>query len=1064
LEAINIAERLFINVSPNEAEVAIAPIDYMGNLGDLNKYVLSQYGYNTNDLPTSKQLEFAGFGTVTNENKKPIIFVVTIDGKRDTKAVLEGNLYKTLVEFRGWFENKKLWLPLMGTGTGGLTLQDSCDITIRVVNRFLKEYQTRFSLFISLPDTGDARILRNQLLHSVETNNTAKEFVHKLNARFYLAGAFWSGDDQVERFFEESIWEKGHEDESYSEIINNIKVNDIIILKSAFPSNSDSILRIKGIGVVIRSSSDGALVGIDWRIKNINKDIPGLGKYRRTIAIASTKDAIAIFSFLDRSLWQKLLPPPPNSPSVAENRIAGLISDSEKGNDYLGIDKDVRAFARVIAAKSFQPPLAIALFGKWGSGKSFFMRKLREQVEDFSQREANGMYCKGVVHIHFNAWSYMDANLWASFVSRIFEGLQEYIKNEKLSTDKLNNIKSVLTNKLNVTKTNIDTLKEKKGLIEKQIDLLNKKRDNAKKNVEEKISQLRKKTAWDILAEVDREFDSKKQIINEIEANPTYQNTKEELKEIVPEKYWDNPESAYEQAKSKYTFIKTFFRRKNLGWNLVWLGAILLIISVTPIILELAGIGISKLDFTISQAGIAFLITLGTMWKRAEIVYQKLQPVVASFWKIKENYEQRKEKALSRFEQEEKALKLEIEKGTEEVFLLTEQIQKAEIIATELEYKITNALASETLYSFIDERSKSDDYKKHLGIISIIRKDFEILNGLFIGHNDDIVGQSKAGKFREYFKKPVERIILYIDDLDRCPEENVVQVLEAVNLLMAFPLFIVVVGVDPRWVKNALIKKHALQFANVLNEQSFGSNGVEQIQPSNYLEKIFQVPFHLKDAKPQNVKDMIRELAATKPENETNVKDDILKDSAFLVDEDGAFLTDSDGTFLVSESSDTGIMEDEVKIKIHEDIDFIELSNKEIELLQEMGEIIGPNPRAIKRFVNIFKIVKAHEDYTVKDGNTQDDLLAILFLLSLSTGRFRCLMPSFETYIENPSNENRLMTFYLQNTADHTYLKEKHMLNVILSNNPNYHILQNLQAGIFNHHNDFIKRFTFKNL
>ena len=53
----------------------------------------------------------------------------------------------------------------------------------------------------------------------------------------------------------------------------------------------------------------------------------------------------------------------------------------------------------------------------------------------------------------------------------------------------------------------------------------------------------------------------------------------------------------------------------------------------------------------------------------------------------------------------------------------------------------------------------------------------------------------------EEFEKPLERIILYIDDLDRCPEERVVEVLEAVNLLMAFPLFIVIVGVDPRWVK-----------------------------------------------------------------------------------------------------------------------------------------------------------------------------------------------------------------------------------------------------------------------
>ncbi len=40
----------------------------------------------------------------------------------------------------------------------------------------------------------------------------------------------------------------------------------------------------------------------------------------------------------------------------------------------------------------------------------------------------------------------------------------------------------------------------------------------------------------------------------------------------------------------------------------------------------------------------------------------------------------------------------------------------------------------------------------------------------------------------------IDRIVLYIDDLDRCPEVKVVEVLQAVHLLLAYPLFVVVVG------------------------------------------------------------------------------------------------------------------------------------------------------------------------------------------------------------------------------------------------------------------------------
>ena len=46
--------------------------------------------------------------------------------------------------------------------------------------------------------------------------------------------------------------------------------------------------------------------------------------------------------------------------------------------------------------------------------------------------------------------------------------------------------------------------------------------------------------------------------------------------------------------------------------------------------------------------------------------------------------------------------------------------------------------------------------------------------------------------------------MLYIDDLERCEPDQVVQVLQAVHLLLAMELFVVVVGVDPRWLLRSL--------------------------------------------------------------------------------------------------------------------------------------------------------------------------------------------------------------------------------------------------------------------
>src|SRR5262249_60778218 len=93
----------------------------------------------------------------------------------------------------------------------------------------------------------------------------------------------------------------------------------------------------------------------------------------------------------------------------------------------------------------------------------------------------------------------------------------------------------------------------------------------------------------------------------------------------------------------------------------------------------------------------------------------------------------------------------------------------------------------------------------------------------------------------------IDRIVLYIDDLDRCPEKTVVEVLQAVHLLLAFPLFIVVIGVDSRWLLRSL--RHHYAALRGLEEgadlQAFDGATQFSSTPQNYLEKLIQVPFNL---------------------------------------------------------------------------------------------------------------------------------------------------------------------------------------------------------------------------
>ena len=125
------------------------------------------------------------------------------------------------------------------------------------------------------------------------------------------------------------------------------------------------------------------------------------------------------------------------------------------------------------------------------------------------------------------------------------------------------------------------------------------------------------------------------------------------------------------------------------------------------------------------------------------------------------------------------------------------------------------------LYGYVSDRSVAADYRQHLGVGPMIREDLAQLASLAAGGDEG---------------PTIERIVIFIDDLDRCPAKDVVRVLEAVNLLFAHPLFVVVVAVDSRWLLESLKS----EFRDIFSEEDATAP-----TPQNYLEKIIQIPFWL---------------------------------------------------------------------------------------------------------------------------------------------------------------------------------------------------------------------------
>ncbi len=1056
--------------------------------------------------------------------------------------------------------------------------------------------------------------------------------------KIWLAGHTWHNGDQIPRFIEENSWQNGKEygDEN---AINSTKKGDLVFLKSTFTQGGESILRVKGVGVVFHNWHNGHDLHVNWNLFDSHIDFPVLGKFRRTYqqltlqhydefllrilddyprlfgtiedleeeiskdlvnkidellekdtptieqkkeqyitekpdmsywfynnnspaielqllkagdthVIGSsgnngrrsiyenffsvnvddavigyqgreTNSALNIFRVTKaiddeyggelvletkkiletRVPWDVISELPSMSNSellnnpvadlvkltgeqykdilmlsnsqddevskeksyIQESKIANYAADIEDGEDYLSINKDVEAFAKVIAADKFSPPLAIGLFGKWGMGKSFFMKKLKAKIETYSNhQDETSDYCNGIAHIHFNAWSYMDANLWASFVTKIFEGLHEYISDHTKAKGEKEQIEKIFSEKLQVIREEREAYEERKSSIENEIDTLDNDRKDLQGKLDEEIEEIKNQTLDNILEPVLKSYDLKSEVDKALKGNETIEKLNADIDELIPEKYRENPELAIQHLNRTGTYVNEIIQdRRQRNWLLFGVG-ITIIVLCAPLFMTSLTEFVADKFILFAQFGLSAIAIITPIVSGYKKVYEKIKPIVGELWNVKKTFDQKVENAKFTYKQKKEALEITIRRSSEEIASIDQRMYDLDKEVKELEFKLEHGLSTQTLYSFIEKRAASEDYQKHLGIISTIRHDFEVLSTLFTDAKSELNNETL---FKEYSKNKLQRIVLYVDDLDRCPEERVVQVLEAVNLLMAFPLFVVVVGVDPRWVKNALLKKYKLQFG----DSSVGTEGAKPIEAANYLEKIFQIPFHLQQAEDKEVKSMLFNLTKSNIKYEDEDIEEVLQGARSVSPEGKTVLSR-----VVEDETSQDMVEDSVNDDEQDIKEQLQLMPEEVELMQELSEVIGNNPRAIKRFVNVYQIVRAHEGLTIESNGTRtSDFAQIMFLLALPLGPFKELIPYLHGRIESEDNKERkfesflqladVIDLYSESKNDHLN-KLKHELDVRLSETRASRYIQAIDCNSLRKHNKFIKRFTFAEL
>jgi len=546
----------------------------------------------------------------------------------------------------------------------------------------------------------------------------------------------------------------------------------------------------------------------------------------------------------------------------AARSIPGYDSDRPAERDLLDADRDANALAALIASRDLRPPLAIGLFGAWGSGKSFMLGRIASMLAGLTGPSAPDGYLDHITVVRFNAWHYAETNLWASLVDQVLRAIGPA------------------------------ELPEVAPEVE-----------DAVRRAEEAEGRRREVDAQVVAAR-----------------------------------------SALEAARKKLVT-----RRRN-AWRL---GTGVLLLAAVAVVAAVLG-GPGRVVAGVSTA-LALLGSAYAAYDQARRASdQGAELVGAGRAGIG---------ALSRLAGRPEELAVRAAAADLQSHVDAQDVAVAEAGRLRVEAERVQELAArEPLGTLLHRLATVTEYRDQLSLVARTRERFNSINAaVTLAREHRAEGVEDAEHDLQ-----LDRVVIAIDDLDRCPAENVVKVLEAVHLLFDFEMFVVVLAVDTRWLDQSL---------RIRYRQLLGQAGTAA--PSDYLEKIIQVPVHLLPLDEGLVRGMIagltgRSLAAAEPE----------------VPVDGAQPPHEPAP----SQPQNGALQAERGRAPRPPLpaEVLKISQEEATALAAVAPLVGTTPRTVKRFVNTYRLLKARAPDPSLFDHPEDSLgdhEVVAFLLAVLTGR-----------------------------------------------------------------------------
>jgi KAP family P-loop domain/Caspase domain len=588
---------------------------------------------------------------------------------------------------------------------------------------------------------------------------------------------------------------------------------------------------------------------------------------------------------------------------AAGRSLADVYSDAPSETDMVGVATDVAILADLIAATDTSPPLAIALIGEWGAGKSSAILQIRRQVDrlaaDSRRRPGLSPFASNVRQVTFNAWDYSDDQVWCGIIEQLFETLAVGPVSATSDPEKV--------------------------------------QDNPA-DLRQEIAEL--ETAGKRLSDALRTADR-----------------------------FAGPPG-----------LLAGLRSPAYAWQIV-----------TAACRELT------LDIRSAVAALAFWLILGAaasaIWWRwgpvigsaAAIAGAVIAPVavlVQQAWRGRQAGGGIIARLRRRLSSRQHTLSQQIADRRQRLALVD---------------------AGARLSAFLTDRNALGAYREHRGLVGQVRRDLARLSEDLASARQEWMEAGSAAP------PPLERIVLYVDDLDRCPPRRVVEVLEAVHLMLALELFVVVVAFDSRWLVRSLELHYRELFSAGSTQPGVPGladpgNYSPDASPIDYLDKIFQVPYVIRRPAPAALGRYLRSMLPS-PNPAAAAAD---------IPEDGSGLAAG----RISDSADLGKVSGESRHASEQERDAgagqpdpspqrLNISQHEIEFISQLGPLL-PTPRAAKRLANLYRLVRV--------SIPQDDLAS--FTGSDAGGPYQAVQILLAVLVGWPAIARLLFTEIMRAPAD----------------------------------------------